>query len=202
MYIPKHFANTDQAEVTAFMQKYSFGTIVTSADNMPVATHLPFIVEERDGEVYILSHFAKANPQAKELGNNILVIFTEPHAYISPKHYEKEQSVPTWNYIAVHAYGKATILSEQAEQLALMEKSILYYDAAYLEQWKGLSDEFKFRMLNGIVAFEIKVADLQAVNKLSQNKTELERASIINSLEKSADSNEVTLAKYMKKVTK
>ncbi|MEO6520304.1 MAG: FMN-binding negative transcriptional regulator [Mucilaginibacter sp.] len=199
MYIPKHFVNTNQAEIIAFMQKYSFGTIITSSDNLPMATHIPFVIEERDGEVYILSHFAKANPQAKELDNNILVIFTEPHAYISPKHYEKEQSVPTWNYIAVHAYGRATILSEQTEQLALMEKSILYYDAAYLEQWNGLSDEFKFRMLNGIVAFEIKVTSLEAKNKLSQNRSETERRNIIKAFESSGDGNEAVIAEYMKK---
>lgn len=199
MYIPKHFVNTDQADVVAFMQRYSFGTIVTSVGDLPVATHLPFLVEERDGEVYILSHFAKANPQVNDLGNTVLVIFTEPHAYVSPKHYEKEQSVPTWNYIAVHAYGEATILSEQAEQLALMEKSIRFYDTAYLEQWNGLSDDFKFRMLNGIVAYEIRVTSLEAKNKLSQNRSKVERENIITTFEKSGDVNEKVIAEYMKK---
>lgn len=199
MYIPKHFANTDEAEIIAFMQQYSFGTLITSADNLPVATHIPFIVEQRDGEVYILSHFAKANPQAKELDNTVLVIFTEPHAYISPRHYKKEQSVPTWNYIAVHAYGKATIIADTQGMLELMEKSISFYDAAYLAQWNGLTDEFKLRMLNGIVAFEIKVTELQAKNKLSQNRSETERENIVKAFEKSTDANEVKIAEYMRK---
>jgi len=199
MYIPKHFANTDQADIVAFMQRYSFGTLVTSADGLPVANHLPFITEERDGEVYILSHLAKANPQVKDLGANMLVIFTEPHAYISPKHYEKEQSVPTWNYIAVHAYGEAAILSELADQLALMEKSIRFYEEAYLEQWNGLPDEFKFRMLNGIVAFEMKVTSLEAKNKLSQNRSEVEMKHIVEAFENSGDVNERDIAEYMKK---
>jgi transcriptional regulator len=199
MYIPKHFANTDQAEIIGFMQQYSFGTIVTSVDNLPVATHIPFIVEERDGEVFISSHFAKANLQALQLDSHILIIFTEPHAYIAPKHYDKEQSVPTWNYVAVHAYGTATVLNEQANQLQLMEKSIRYYDEAYLDQWNGLPDDFKSRMLNGIVAFEVKVTSLQAVNKLSQNKTPAERERIADELSKSSDGNEVAIAEYMRK---
>lgn len=199
MYIPKQFANTNHDEIIAFMQQYSFGTIVTASNNLPIATHIPFIIEEIDGEVIISSHFAKANPQALDLDKPILIIFTEPHAYISPKHYEKEQSVPTWNYVAVHAYGKATVLRETEQQLQLMEKSIRTYDVAYLDQWNSLSDEFKLRMLNGIVAFEVRINDLQAVNKLSQNKTSAERESIVKELASSADSNEVRIAELMKK---
>lgn len=181
----------------AFMQQYSFGTIVTSKNNVPFATHIPFIVEQRNGEVYIVSHFAKANQQVKELDGTVLVIFTEPHAYISPRHYEKEQSVPTWNYIAVHAYGEATIIGDMQGQFEVMDKSIRFYDAAYLAQWNGLPDDFKTKMLNGIVAFEIKVTTLEAKSKLSQNRSETERRNIINTLEKSADTNEATIAAYM-----
>jgi transcriptional regulator len=200
VYIPKLFANTDQADIVAFMQQYSFGTIVSAADNLPTATHIPFVVEQHNGEVIISSHFAKANPQSQILTDNpVLVIFTEPHAYISPKHYEKEQSVPTWNYIAVHAYGKAIILDDHRDKLQLMEKTIRYYDTAYLEQWNGLPDDFKIRMLNGITAFVIKVTSLQAVNKLSQNKTEAERKSIIDQFDQSKDANERVIAEYMKK---
>jgi transcriptional regulator len=200
MYIPKLFANTDQGETIAFMQQYSFGTIISAADNLPTATHIPFVVEQHNDEVIISSHFAKVNPQSQLLTDNpVLVIFTEPHAYISPKHYEKEQSVPTWNYIAVHAYGKAIILDDYRDKLQLMEKTIRYYEAAYLEQWNGLPDEFKIRMVSGITAFAIKVTSLQAVNKLSQNRSETERQSIIGEFENSADSNERAIAEYMKK---
>jgi transcriptional regulator len=127
------------------------------------------------------------------------VVFSEPHAYISPKHYEKEQSVPTWNYIAVHAYGKATIIDNEEQLAAMMDKMIAQYDAAYLEQWNRLPTEFKTRMYNGIVAFEIKVTSLQAKNKLSQNRSENERKNIIEAFEKSSDGNEVEIAAYMKK---
>ncbi|MDB5026251.1 MAG: transcriptional regulator, partial [Mucilaginibacter sp.] len=102
MYIPSFNQFPNQQEAISFMQRYSFATIVTVKDGVPSATHLPFLVKETDGQVVISSHFAKANPQSADIiDNRALVIFTEPHAYISPKNYEKETNVPTWNYLAV-----------------------------------------------------------------------------------------------------
>src|SRR5581483_3528825 len=111
MYILPFNEFPDRKEVIAFMQRYSFATIVTMLDDKPFATHLPFLVKEENEKLFLYSHFAKANPQTKEIfDKQSLVIFTEPHAYISPTNYETEKVVPTWNYIAVHAYGKARIL--------------------------------------------------------------------------------------------
>jgi len=199
MYIPTQFKVKDQQQILNFMQRYSFATLVTAADRLPIATHLPFHIELREGTVILSSHFAKANPQAQKLVDHpALVIFNEPHAYIAPKNYDKQENVPTWNYIAVHAYGKATILHQETQQLELMEKMISTYDQDYLEQWAGLSMAFKLKMLKGIVAFEITINDLQAQQKLSQNKTENERRKIVNDLENSKHSTEQDLAFYMK----
>jgi transcriptional regulator len=200
MYIPKHFSNTDKDSIMEFIRKYSFGLIVSAQDNIPEATHLPFLIEERDGEVIITSHLAKANPQSGLLTDNeVMVVFSEPHAYVSPQHYEKEQSVPTWNYIAVHVYGRATIIDAEDELNTLMEKMIAQYDTAYLSQWNNLPAEYKNKMFKGIVAFEIKASSLQAKNKLSQNRSDTERENIIKAFEGSTDSNEATIAEYMKK---
>lgn len=129
MYTPKYNQLTDTQQTVDFMRKYSFATIVTVADGRPTATHLPFIIEQRDDEIVLVSHFAKANHQAVDIFEcTPLVIFTEPHAYISPAYYEKEQNVPTWNYIAVHAYGEASRI-DNAEQV--LEKTINFYEAAY-----------------------------------------------------------------------
>jgi transcriptional regulator len=104
MYIPSFNTFTDKQEVIAFMQRYSFATIITIANDIPVATHLPFLVKEVGDKLILRSHFAKANPQANQVFDKTsLVVFTEPHAYISPSNYETEKVVPTWNYIAVHA---------------------------------------------------------------------------------------------------
>ena len=198
MYTPKHFQLSDEQEAISFMQRYSFATIVTATDNVPFATHIPFLVEKRCDQIILASHFAKANPQASEIvGKDILVIFTEPHAYISPKYYEKETNVPTWNYIAVHAYGKATILPEGEQTAGLLARMISNYEADYLTQWNGLPDEYKQRMMKGIVAFEIVVDDLQGKQKLSQNRSEVEQENIINALSKSNDTTEAEIARYM-----
>lgn len=183
------------------MKRYSFATIITSTNNVPEATHLPFLVKQDGDKISLLSHFAKANPQSAQIVENIsLVIFTEPHAYISPKNYEKEENVPTWNYIAVHAYGKASILEEEEKKAELLQHTIEYHDASYLDQWRKLSEHYRSKMMKGIVAFEIEVADLQAKSKLSQNRSEIERENVINSLSKSTDTNEREIAEYMKKL--
>jgi transcriptional regulator len=201
MYIPSFNLLTDRQEAISFMQRYSFATIVTDVNGVPEATHLPFLVKQEDGKVLLLSHFAKANPQSAEIiDKTSLVIFTEPHAYISPKHYEKEENVPTWNYIAVHAYGKAQIIEEENKKAELLQHTIEFYDAGYLQQWEKLTDHYKSKMMKGIVAFEIEVTDLQAKKKLSQNRSEKERENIINSVDNSTDTNEKEIAAYMKKL--
>ncbi|HVW13211.1 MAG TPA: FMN-binding negative transcriptional regulator [Mucilaginibacter sp.] len=200
MYIPSFNQFPDRQEIIAFMQRYSFASIVTTIDDKPFATHLPFLVREEGDKLLLLSHFAKANPQSKEIFDKTsLVIFTEPHAYISPSNYETEKVVPTWNYIAVHAYGKAQILSDD-EKPALLKHTIETFEAAYFQQWQGLPEEYRSRMMNGIVAFEIEVIDLQAKKKLSQNRTDKEIENIIHSLEKSVDTNSHDIAEYMKKL--
>jgi len=201
MYIPKQNLITDEQEAISFMQRYSFATIVTVTDSIPSATHLPFVVSQRDGKILLTSHFAKANPQAGELlAGNPLVIFAKPHAYISPKHYESEKSVPTWNYIAIHAYGKASLIDNPETKAQLLEQTIKFYEADYLKQWNNLPQDFKLNMMKGIVGFEIVVDELQAKKKLSQNKTEKERQSIINELSNKPDTVEQEIAAYMSRL--
>lgn len=198
MYIPKPFLNTNQDDIVAFIQRFSFATIITNKDGVPIATHLPFIIQKRNEKLFLLAHFAVANPQAEDIANQkVLVIFNEPHAYISPKFYEKEQTVPTWNYLAVHAYGKATLITEDTEKLNLLEQTIVSFEEDYLKQWQGLADDYKLKMLKGIVGFEIEVTDIQAKKKLSQNKTLNERENIINAFRSSNNANENQIAEYM-----
>ncbi|WP_295796021.1 FMN-binding negative transcriptional regulator [Mucilaginibacter sp.] len=203
MFIPSVNKFEDTDEIVAFMQRYSFATIITAKDGIPIATHLPFIITRVDDKVILKSHLAKANPQSEDIVNNkSLVIFTEPHAYISPKNYEKELNVPTWNYLAVHAYGNCVILDSEEEKAALLAETIKYYEADYLKQYESLSDDYKHKMMKGIVAFQIIVDDLQAKKKLSQNRSEKEREHIVESLGKSEDKSEQDIAAYMKQLPK
>ena len=199
MYIPSFNKFEDLQQVIAFMQRYSFATIVMVKDGKPVATHLPFIIKQQGEKIIISSHFAKANPQSSDVNNtNALVIFTEPHAYISPKNYEKETNVPTWNYLAVHAYGKCSLLDGEEKKGTLLKEMIACFEQDYQQQWDSLPADYKSRMMNGIVALEMVVDDLQAKKKLSQNRSDLERENIIQDLSRSKNTNEKDIADYMK----
>ncbi len=200
MYIPKHYQQHDRSEIVAFMKAYSFATIVTASDGLPLASHLPFVVIETGDEIVLSAHFAKANGQWEAIAGNksVLVIFSEPHAYISPRHYESEMNVPTWNYLAVHVYGEGVLVTDTAETFSLLEAMINNYEPEYKAQWDTLPLEYKERMAAGIVPFQIKVTDIQAKKKLSQNRGESERKSIISAFENSNDSNEQAIAAFMK----
>ncbi len=201
MYIPKINLMTDRGEITEFMKNFSFATIITSENDVPTATHLPFVVEVRENNTIVLySHFAKANPQWKNLEQKqILVIFSGPHAYISTENYEQALNVPTWNYVAVHAYGSAKIIENQTQLMQLLEHTIHYYDKTFENQWANLPNDYKNSMANGIIGFEIQVSHIEAKKKLSQNKSTIEKNNIIQNLSSSNDSSASQLADYMRK---
>lgn len=200
MYIPSFNRASDDDEVLDFMRRYAFATIVTAKDGMPTATHLPFSVEKRGEDLFLTSHFARANPQWKDLETHkALVIFSEPHAYISPQHYDHTTNVPTWNYISLHAYGDGRLLTDPSEATRVLEGMIDTYEAGYRSQWDALPEDYRMKMLKGIVAFEVKVSDLQAKKKLSQNRSDTERDRIIDALASSSDKNESTIAAYMER---
>ncbi|TDQ25623.1 FMN-binding negative transcriptional regulator [Tenacibaculum caenipelagi] len=199
MHIPSIFKFEDDKEKIAFMKKYSFATIITNKGSVPIATQLPFVVKEDSGKLVLSGHFGVANEQVKFIENNTsLVIFTEPHAYISPVHYEKNKNVPTWDYISVHAYGEAKVIHDNEKKLSAIEEMINFYEKDYQKQWSGLPEGYKNGMLRGIVAFELEVTELQGQQKLSQNRTEKEIERITEHLENSEVGTEKDLAQYIK----
>ncbi|MDB5262929.1 MAG: FMN-binding negative transcriptional regulator [Adhaeribacter sp.] len=199
MYIPKYNLITDTEEIVAFIKQFSFATIITAKKNYPTATHLPFIFSTRNDKIILTSHFARANDHWQDIENTTsLVIFSEPHAYISPKHYDNPVSVPTWNYISVHAYGQGKLITDSEETFVILEETIMAYETEYKKQWDSLPMDYKLKMQKGIVAFEIEVNDLQGKKKLSQNKAPTEQQRIIENLSKSASDNENQIASYMK----
>ncbi|MBA3971061.1 MAG: FMN-binding negative transcriptional regulator [Bacteroidetes bacterium] len=200
MYIPPYYKEENEQILIEFMEAHSFANLISTSNSKILATHLPFVIEKRAKGLVLVSHMAKANPQWETFtANDVLVIFQGPHAYISPTNYEKQQNVPTWNYIAVHASGKARIISEPGEVMNLMEKTINNFEKQFYEQWKSLPPEYVNGMLKAIVAFEIEVTELAGKFKLSQNKTKNEQLHIIDSLGKSDDSAEKEISKEMKK---
>ncbi len=199
MYTPKRFEEKDREKLIQFMKEYNFATLVGSAKKRYWATHLPFLVSEQGEDIILKAHMAKANPHWANFNEEeLLVIFQEPHSYISPALYENKVSVPTWNYIAVHAYGVAKILKEESEKIALLEESFEAFDAGYKNQWDTLPEDYKNDLLGGIVAFEIKVTKIEGKFKLSQNRTEGDRQRIIEHLDGKEDKAQSDIAKHMK----
>lgn len=200
MYIPPINQVTDLGEIVDFIQRFSFGTIIYVVNGRQVATHLPFISHLNNNKIVLRAHFAKANEQWKHLeAQESLVIFQEPHAYISPKYYEQEQNVPTWNYMTVHLYGQARLIETLEETKAILEESINFFEQEYKKQWDGLSEAYKLNMMQGIVAFDMEISEIQAKKKISQNRSEKEKAQIAQALSQSTSTHEQLIGEYMKK---
>ncbi|MCZ8541612.1 FMN-binding negative transcriptional regulator [Psychrobacillus psychrodurans] len=199
MYTPKYFKVTNVEEIWNFVQENSFGTLITTVQEKPIATHLPMQIIKEGDDYYITGHMAYGNPQWRtlEICENILVMFQGPHAYISSSWYEKE-NVPTWNYQAVHVYGKASILSEEElkqDLTKLLQKYEKHRKNPVL--WEGLSPQLLNKELKGIVGFKIKVQEIQAAYKLSQNRNEEDYHNIINKLYEEKDLNSHKMAEVM-----
>ena len=191
MYIPKAFREDDMKKLHKLMQEYSFATLVTLQDGVPVATHLPFVLETGRGTYGTLrAHIARANAQWKSFNDEqeALVIFQGPHAYISPSWYEVELSVPTWNYAAVHAYGVPEIIEDNAVLYDLLKALIQKHEAQIEKPWDfQLPDDYVQKMMRGIVGFEIRITRLEGKFKMSQNRTAVEQQQVIAALRDSQD---------------
>ena len=175
MYIPEFNRLEDTAAALRFMRANSFAIVVSAADGSPFATHIPVLVTESAGGILLRGHVARANPHWKmlEQERETLAIFHGPHAYISPGLYASRESVPTWNYAAVHAYGQARIFHEAEPLTEVLLETIAQFEQAYLEQWRGLNENYRAKMLSHIVGFEIAVERLEAKFKLSQNRRQV-----------------------------
>ena len=190
MYIPNANRVDEQAPLLAFMRAHSFATLVSHVEGQLFASHVPLTMVEEAETIILHGHLAKANPQWQELATQqeVLVIFQGPHAYISPRHYAKWESVPTWNYIAVHAYGSAQLVTDEGGKLASLARLIAATEPSHQQQWDSQSEQFQRGMLNGIVAFEIVVSRLEGKYKLSQNRPIGDQERVATTLIQHADS--------------
>src|SRR5262245_51222170 len=116
MYVPPAFQESDRSKLFDFVEAHSFGLLVSQLDGQLFATHLPLLVDRHSAaQGRLVGHVARANPQWRELADQqVLVVFSGPHAYVSPRWYEAENVVPTWNYVAVHAYGRCQLIDDPA----------------------------------------------------------------------------------------
>jgi transcriptional regulator len=191
MYRPTAFQEDNIDKLLAFMKANSFATLVSIVDGVPYASHIPLVIAMQGNIVQLSGHLAKQNPQWQAFKSaDSLAIFTGPHAYVSPALYEKPENVPTWNYIAVHAYGVPQIITFNDSPAAtnkMLDEMIDTYEANYKSHWHGLSHKFREGMMDGIVGFEITVTRLEGKYKLSQNRSQVDRETVSNKLLQSSD---------------
>jgi transcriptional regulator len=200
MYIPEHFRLRHDEEGIAFMQANPFAILISSTEFGPYATHLPLSVHQTQEEVVLRGHVAKANPHWRylEQQSQCLTIFHGPHSYISPTNYTAHESVPTWNYAAVHVYGNARLFTQEQDVHSMLNELINTFEPAYRAQWEELSPKFRDNMLRQIVGFQIVATKIEGKFKLSQNRTREDQANVITSLENSEDSTISGVARMMK----
>jgi transcriptional regulator len=190
MYIPEFNRIEDRAIALAFMRANPFAILVSATGNGPFATHLPLLINESADQLCLRGHVAKANPHWRMINQQeeSLIVFHGPHAYVSPTLYEIRESVPTWNYAAVHVYGKGRILSDDSAARQVLEDLIRQFDSSYQAQWQSLAEDYRNRMQRHIVAFEITATRVETKFKLSQNRTKAEQENVISTLAGNADS--------------
>ncbi|MEO5684681.1 MAG: FMN-binding negative transcriptional regulator [Chitinophagaceae bacterium] len=202
MYIPPLYKNNNAAEVRDFITQNSFGILINQAAGQLSATHIPLELDiNENGQDILTGHISKGNLQWKNFINDaeVLAIFPGPHSYISSSWYDHE-NVPTWNYIAVHVYGKIKII-EGEKLIGALTKLVHKYEAGSEKpvSVENMSAGFFTKQINGIVGFEIEITDIQPAYKLSQNRDAVNHTNITAALEKKADYNSLAIAAEMKK---
>ena len=195
MYIPPAFRDDDIESIRATIRAARLASLVTATTDGPVATPLPLFLDESEGEQGVLyGHVAKANPQWKlQPIGDALAIFSGPDAYVTPSWYatkpETEKVVPTWNYIAVHAYGPVEFFQEHERLLEVVTRLTNRHEGARVKPW-SVSDapaDFIAAQLRGIVGVRIPVARFEGKRKMSQNRPEADRIGVAAGLAASDD---------------
>ena len=185
MYTPKHYAVTDKARLFDFMRSNSFGILFSHTGDEPMATHLPFVIDEEVGEQgLIVGHMARANRQWRYAdGQQVLVVFHGPHTYVSPTWYQAEDTVPTWDYVAVHATGVFKALEDRSELEESVGRLTAQHEASQPKPWQpDFTTGYSDNMLKRIVAFQIQITSLQGKWKLNQNQPEERRERVSEKL--------------------
>ena len=205
MYLPAHFAAKDSGTTHAIAHELiranPFASLIsTDDDGLPFVTPLPLHLLIESGETLLLGHCAKPNPHWRYLAARpkAVVTFMGPHAYMTPRVYPDLVRVPTWNYLMVNCAVEAKIIENFDDKDRLLKHLIADHDPAYADQWRGLGEDYQHKMMNGIVAFELRVLSTQCKVKLNQHRPEARAA--MHALYSQGNDNERALAGWMDKL--
>jgi transcriptional regulator len=195
MYLPPHFKIDDLPAIHTAMRASRLATLVTATPDGLIATPLPLILDETEGEHGTLyGHVARPNPQWKTpMIGEAMAIFTGPDAYVTPSWYaakaEHGKVVPTWNYVAVHAYGTAEFFEDADRLLAVVTRLTNLYEQSREKAWQvtDAPSDFIKAQLRGIVGFRMPITRIDAKRKMSQNRKLEDRVGVVAGLAGSDD---------------
>jgi transcriptional regulator len=202
MYPLTYFKEPDRQRLLDFMKAHPFVLLLgCSKKGMPVATHIPVLVEEHGQELWVYGHMMRNTDHHKALleNSNALIVFQGPHCYVSATWYSQQQMASTWNYMTVHVQGEIEFLPDEQFQ-ALMKKFSLHFENENPESaviYDNLPEAFVQKMMPAITGFKLKAEKLDNVFKLSQNRDLQSYENIIQQLEKK-DENSKRIAAEMK----
>jgi len=202
MYNPPQFTTTDLSWLDWLAQQHPFGTLVSQVEGAPFASHLPVLYRRTDTNVVLTGHWARPNPQWREIGTQrVLFIYHGPHAYISPRWYtDPEKQVPTWNYVAAHVYGTIRTIESGDELEQIVVSLAQRFESGAVHPWRLASAEPGNRArLKGIVGFELRSDAVQVKIKLNQNHPEANVAGAIAGLRGTASEEAATVAALMQR---
>ena len=191
MYLPTHFREDRLDVLHDFVERHPLGALIAGANGELTADHLPMLLERDQGAKGTLrGHVARANPLWRSAvnGTEVLVIFQGSDAYVSPSSYpskkEHGQVVPTWNYAVVHARGRIHWFADPAQLHALVCALTDHHELAKPEPWAvtDAPESYVASMLKAIVGFQIELTELEGKFKSSQNKSEADRAGVLDAL--------------------
>lgn len=201
MYLPRSFREDDLSVLHDLVERYSFGTLITSGQGGMVANHYPFLLAREVGPRGTLrAHLAANNPQLEHLRESelVLVSFLGPHAYISPAWYSEQSAVPTWNYAAVHAYGVPRLITDPDSLMGLMVDLVQHHESHREAPWRlDPQDPWTRGLLKGIVGFEITITTMEGKLKLSQNRPEASQLGVLKALGESSSVHDREVAALM-----
>ena len=197
MYIPPPMKMDNQQQVFDLIEQFSFGVIVSNIEGLE-ASHLPFMLDRGHGNKgRLLCHFAKANPQWKDLAEReVLVVFSGPHSYISPSWYANYPAVPTWNYSAVHVKGMVKISSKQ-DTAQLVKNMSAKYEPDLLDKHDIMSPEVIDKLSGAIIGLSIEISEIQGKFKLGQHRKIDDQQGVFKALSESDHNDAQQLARYM-----
>jgi len=204
MYDLPHHKEKNEQVIKEFIAKYPFAFLSgCDSQNKPVATQVPVFIEEKDGRKILRGHIMKNTDHHNAFvhNENVLVVFTGHHIYVSGTWYSNPHTPSTWNYMSVHAKGVIRFLDDNA-LVDVLRMTTLHFENHNQQSstiFDNLPSEYVQRLMKAIVAFEIEVKEMDTVFKLSQDRDAKSYDNIIKRLKQQGESGQVIAAEMEKR---